>query len=319
MKIYPVTLKTFFNFINSSPNIKKCYTLLGSPLPNDVSLRDGLQGITKEQEDVFHLKTKKEIYREIMLNHYPRSVECGSIVSPKIYPIFNDTIILHSYMNNYITNNNEIYDRGLYNYVFIPNHKQLLKSLNHNFTCFSFVTSPSEGFLLKNIKQTLQTNYQELASMVYTLDDIFSKKDNYKTKIYVSCINECPIEGKIQNKVVVDKILELNKLHFDSICLSDTCGTLTCDDFVDIVDNCNLRGIPYNKFSLHLHVDPDKEKNIENIIHNALDRKIIDFDVSILKTGGCSITIDKKQLKENLSYELYYKSLVNYFINKCEL
>ena len=55
---------------------------------------------------------------------------------------------------------------------------------------------------------------------------------------------------------------------------------------------------------------------VEKIIHMALDRKIINFDVSLLDSGGCSITIPKENLVPNLSYELYYKSIVNYIKRK---
>ena len=38
------------------------------------------------------------------------------------------------------------------------------------------------------------------------------------------------------------------------------------------------------------------------------------FDVSALKSGGCSVTINKSKLAPNLSYELYYKSLATYIL-----
>ena len=45
-------------------------------------------------------------------------------------------------------------------------------------------------------------------------------------------------------------------------------------------------------------------------------RRIVDFDVSILVKEWSSVTIDKEFLAPNLSYDLYYKSLVNYIIRK---
>ena len=77
-------------------------------------------------------------------------------------------------------------------------------------------------------------------------------------------------------------------------------------------------GLPSNKLSLHLHVKNGREDIVEKIIHKALDRRIIDFDVSLLETGGCSVTMNKNQIAPNLSYELYYKSLVNYIEEKME-
>ena len=120
----------------------------------------------------------------------------------------------------------------------------------------------------------------------------------------------------IDNDFIVHRLLQLNTKRVDLLCLSDTCGTLTCDDFEYIVDTCYYFGIPYSKFALNLHVNYGKEIEVEKIIHKALDRKIINFDVSLLDSGGCSITISKDKMVPNLSYDLYYKSLVNYIKRK---
>jgi len=71
-----------------------------------------------------------------------------------------------------------------------------------------------------------------------------------------------------------------------------------------------------SKLSLHLHDKPGKEDIVEQIIHTALDRKIINYDVSLLTTGGCSVTMKKENMSPNLSYELYYKSIVKYIEKK---
>ena len=103
------------------------------------------------------------------------------------------------------------------------------------------------------------------------------------------------------------------------MCLSDTCGTLKVEDFIYIVDRCYSQGIPYELFSLHLHVKPEREDEIKKIMYAALDRKITQFDVSHLTSGGCSVTIDSKDLAPNLSYDLYYDTLINYINEKSKL
>jgi len=169
---------------------------------------------------------------------------------------------------------------------------------------------------------TLEESDKDIYDMLYELDDnintiIRSKKPF--VKLYVSCINECPIEGKIDNDFIVNRILNLNKMNVDNICLSDTCGSLNEEDFEYIVDTCAYFGLPLSKFSLHLHVKREREAEIQRIIHKALDRKIIKFDVSYLDTGGCSVTMNKKNLAPNLSYDLYYKTLCNYILKKTDL
>ena len=120
---------------------------------------------------------------------------------------------------------------------------------------------------------------------------------------------------------IVHKILNMidKDVNVDTICLSDTCGTLTCDDFEYIVDTIYHFGIPYNKMSLHLHVNPNREKEVEQIFFRALERNITNFDASFLETGGCSMTISSENLRPNLSYEQYYKFLLYYLEIKSSL
>ena len=59
-----------------------------------------------------------------------------------------------------------------------------------------------------------------------------------------------------------------------------------------------------------------KKCTTEKIFHKALEKGITAFDVSSLTTGGCSMTMNKSQLLPNLSYELYYGFLINYFLSR---
>jgi pyruvate/oxaloacetate carboxyltransferase len=138
------------------------------------------------------------------------------------------------------------------------------------------------------------------------------KPEKSTVKLYVSCINECPIEGKIDNNVIIEKIQKYQKLKPDILCLSDTCGTLTAEDLNYIISNLNNKH--FNNLSLHLHVKPGREDEVEQIIHRAVDFGITSFDVSALKSGGCSVTMKETELAPNLSYELYYKSLATYLL-----
>jgi len=317
---YPKNLTTFLEWCNSNIQYKKIYEDLGKPRAFDVSLRDGLQGLDYKEQQNYSTDKKKEIFDKIVKKHKPLSIECGSIVSERVYPIFKDTLDLYKYAEIKQQNCDDNYYRGTDNYVFIPSYEKFCDAIKLKwFENFSFVSSASDNFLLKNIRKDFNRNYEELSQIIYLLDGLFSKNFHYKTKIYVSCINECPINGKMENQLIVNKIVQLNNLRFDTICLSDTCGTLESQDFEYIVDKCNESGIPYHKLSLHLHVKPSRKETVEEIIHKALERKIINFDVSILETGGCSVTIDKNKLTPNLSYHLYYKALTTYILKKCEM
>jgi isopropylmalate/homocitrate/citramalate synthase len=314
--MYPKCAESFKKWYLSSYKFGKIYNDLGKPKPFDVTLRDGLQSLTKEEQNNLTTNDKLKIYNDISI-YRPRNIEIGSIVSEKVLPVFKDTLELFEILTNlrskdYITNQKkENY------FIVIPNQNKLDSVLkNPKFNYFSFITSVSNSFQLKNTKMSLEESDRDIYEMLYELDVSKYRGRPPFVKLYVSCINECPIEGKVDNDFIVHRLLTLNKMNVDSICLSDTCGTLNEEDFEYIVDTCAFFGLPLSKFSLHLHVNKNREKEVEKIIHKALDRKIINFDVSLLDSGGCSVTMNREKISPNLSYDLYYKSLCNYIMKK---
>ena len=296
-------------------NFKNFYNKLGPPQLFDVTLRDGLQGLSKEQQNKFTFEYKKDLYNKMCFIHNPKQIEIGSIVSKKVLPIFEDTIKLFNYIKDYQDSTKTETDSQPECFVLVPNYAKLQEVINNpHINNFSFITSVSNSFQLKNTKMSLEEADQDLYNMLYQLDEHEYKRVKPNIKLYISCINECPIEGKIDNDLIVNRLLLLNKMNVEILCLSDTCGSLELEDFEYIIETCYFFGLQPSKFSLHLHVKPGRENIIEKIIHKALDYKIIKFDVSLLETGGCSVTMKKENLAPNLSYELYYNALYNYII-----
>ena len=307
MNNYPKCALSFMELVNSQKRLTNLYVnKLIKVRPFDVSLRDGLQCLSILEQQNFNTDLKKNIYEEILRNYNSKNIEIGSCVNNKILPIFSDTEDLFHYVEN-------INDRNNRHYILVPNQDKLKNAINFGATNYSFITSVSNSFQLKNTKKTLNETYSNLVSMMRYLDK--SSIENYKVKIYVSCINECPIEGKIHSHNIVSELFSLSLLNFDMICLSDTCGTLTYDDFIEIIENTKKVGIDSKKISLHLHIKPEREEEIEKIVHAAINYGIIEFDVSYLKTGGCSVTMDRDKIAPNMSYEQYYKFLTNYLLN----
>ena len=262
----------------------------------DTSLRDGLQCLSTEKHYLYTTKYKKKIFDNIVSIHNPKYIEIGSLVNSTIIPIMKDTIELFKNINN---NNNNIF-------ILIPNKNYLLKAIVNNIKNYSFITSLSNSFQLKNIKKNINQMKNELYEMMNIINNL--KKYNnsiYYTKLYISCINECPIEGKIDNDYIIkDIIYYYENFNIDILCLCDTCGSLTFLDYKYIIDNLIKNNISFDRFSLHLHIDIKNIDNIENIIFYSLDNNIKHFDISLLEFGGCSVTIKNDHLNNNLSYEL---------------
>jgi hydroxymethylglutaryl-CoA lyase len=313
---YPKCATTFKNWYKSNVKYEDIYKKIGCPIPFDVTLRDGIQSLSREEQLNFTTRDKLQMYYNLISLHNIKNIEIGSIVSKSILPVFDDTI----YFSNLIRKGEINNDNKPNNYILIPNRENLKKAINntdiHN---FSFITSVSNSFQLKNTKMSLKDSDDEINGM---LSDLYEKADGKKTpiiKLYVSCVTECPLQGKIDNDYIIHRLLNLNKMNVNNICISDTCGTLEVDDFEYIVETCMYFGIPSTKLSLHLHVKPGREDMIKKIIYKALNLNINNFDVSALESGGCSVTMDKTKLKPNLSYDLYYSILCNYISMKAQL
>ncbi len=309
---YPKCAQSFMEFCHSNKYLtNKFVNKLIKVRPFDVTLRDGLQGLSREKQLTMMPIDKINLYFKIKEKYQPKNMEIGSIVSSKVLPIFKNSDSFYNYIEHCQLEPDE---PKINNFILIPNETRFNNINNFiGLSCFSFITSVSESFQMKNTKMTLDTTFQQLNNMMRILDD---KQEKSTVKLYVSCINECPIEGKIDNNIIIEKILKYQELKPDILCLSDTCGTLTADDLNYIILNLKRDEIKndYSNISLHLHVKPGREHEVEQIIHTALDFGITSFDVSALETGGCSVTMKESDLAPNLSYELYYKSLATYLL-----
>ena len=258
----------------------------------DVTLRDGLQSI----KTCYPLSKKKEMLHEIVIKRNPSFIEVGSIVSPKILPQMNDSIELYKYAK-YKYKNNHMF------YMLVPNLKAFNIAMDNKIENISLITSVSESFQKKNTAKSLDESKKEIKQMI-EYDDINI------IKLYISCIDTCPIEGKQSIGKIIDEVLYYNNLNnINELCLSDTCGELKYINFVKIIDKL-LFYIPSTKLSLHLHVSENNYDNVYDIIRYAIYKNIHKFDVSHYKDmGGCSVTIDKK-LNGNLTYDMLNDCLI---------
>ena len=261
----------------------------------DVSLRDGLQS----QKKIYSLDEKKKMLNEIINNYNPDKIEVGSIVSDKVLPQMNNSIELYKYAKN--LNNNTKY------YLLIPNKKKLKIALDNNVSNMSFISSFSDSFQKKNIKKSLdETKYE-----IDEINKILINKNLYENKLYLSCFNDCPIEGNIDHYNIINDLLYYSDLQsFNELCLSDTTGRLNNKDFKEIINDIK-KIVNVNKLSLHLHVNKDDIDNTLEIINTALKVSISKFDISYINEGGCSVTMDNANLNANLNYKLLEKLIID--------
>jgi hydroxymethylglutaryl-CoA lyase len=259
----------------------------------DVSLRDGLQSLKK----IYTFNEKKKLLHKVLLNN-PTSIEIGSIVSPRILPQMKDSIKLYKYAESEFVKSKFVFN-GYY-YMLVPNEKGINTALKNNIFNFSLITSVSESFQKKNTNTTINET-KSFIEKVYFQKNL-EKKIN-KLKIYISCINYCPLEGLIDTSKIIDEINYYSKYKNTTICLSDTCGNLCYKDFISIMKNIN----DTSNISLHLHYNKKNISNVEKIIKYAYQNNICEYDVSCIDAGGCSVTMGNNNLNGNLNYEIMKK------------
>lgn len=292
-----------------------------NPVITDVSLRDGIQGLSPKH---MTLDNKQFIFKYIYDMKFVDNIEIGSIVSHKHMPIMKDVPNLYQSCIQYIESKDSIEelkisaDQDIDDYypnifTLIPNMKKLKVAEKHKMTNFAFLTSVSNSFQERNINRTLQESNSEL----YKIQDyLHYKRENHiwpiNTKLYISCIDHCPYEGKINTEEVTSHIINhACSGYYDEVCLSDTCGSLTFHSYKSILDEC-LKYIHPDIISLHLHVNKNNHLTIENIIRYSLNKGVHRFDVSLLEHGGCSITLQDNEKHSNLDYNLLCNILDRY-------
>jgi isopropylmalate/homocitrate/citramalate synthase len=296
--------------IQSLPTFRELYKKI-NPILCDVSLRDGLQNAKVDDYPTEH---KKKVFQNIMNSENPPKIEVGSLASYRILPIMKDSIEIYKHAVEYI--NNEKLNTDVY--LLVPSLNKLNIAINNKIQNYSFITSVSNSFQLRNTCRTLDRTKEEFKTMFEILDN--GSIQNSKKKLYISCIDQCPIVGKIDKGFIINELLYYNEnYNFDELCLSDTCGNLSFENFFYIIENATYLGIPTSKLSLHLHISNENIENIKKILKYCFENEINKFDISSIATGGCSITIENKKLHPNLSYGIFYSILYEYIYEKINL
>ena len=271
----------------------------------DVSLRDGLQSIPK----IYELHEKKRMLSKIIHRYRPHQMEIGSIVSYNVLPQMKNSIELYKYATdkydiiNSLTNHDIIKDElddNIYCdfFLLVPPIKSYINQASiNNINNISLITSVSDTFQKKNI-------HRSIIDTKMILNDSFCNKNEFRNiKLYISCITNCPFEGKKNNDYIINEIIYYSKIKgINNLCLSDTCVNIKFNDFKYIIDNL-LLNINVDILSLHLHVNKENYLEIDQIIKYAIKNKLYKFDVSGFENmGGCAVTMQQDKLHGNLHY-----------------
>lgn len=167
----------------------------------------------------------------------------------------------------YYDRRNQPYPPNLYKMA--PNVPYLQQYLNDKTpTNYSFMTSVSPVFHKVHYKTSLEESKRELLDM--------DKMTNMKKKLYINCITNCPYQGPIDLDFIVHEILFYHTTYdFQELCLDDTIGNMSFEDFKYIIKKIDFFGVPKSKIGLRLKDGPE----IRSILRYALRNRLTKFDV----------------------------------------
>ena len=230
----------------------------------EVGPRDGLQNIKNE----IPVNKKIELIN-ILSTTGIEKIECGSFVSAKWVPQMRGT--------------NEIFEEiirrdGVKYTALTPNLKGFENALHAKVDEVAVFAAASETFSQKNVNCSIDESLARFR-------DLFKKASEKKMPVrgYVSCIVECPYEGKISPESVLKVASQLLDMGCYEVSLGDTIGKGTPKTIEELL-KVLCSEINQKKLAGHFHDTSDTAiRNVEIGLKYGLST----FDSAVGGLGGC--------------------------------
>ena len=230
----------------------------------EVGPRDGLQNIKND----IPINKKIELINILSTTGIGK-IECGSFVSAKWVPQMRGT--------------NEIFEGiirgdGVKYTALTPNLKGFENALHAKVDEVAVFAAASETFSQKNVNCSIDDSFARFR-------DLFEKARQKKIPVrgYVSCVVECPYEGYVAPKRVLEVTSKLLDMGCYEVSLGDTIGKGTPKK-IDELLNVICESLNPEQLAGHFHDTSDNAiKNVEV----GLKYGITTFDTAIGGLGGC--------------------------------
>jgi hydroxymethylglutaryl-CoA lyase len=230
----------------------------------EVGPRDGLQNIKNE----IPINKKIELI-DILSTTGIEKIECGSFVSAKWVPQMRGT--------------NEIFEKiirgaGVKYTALTPNLKGFENALHAKVDEVAVFAAASETFSQKNVNCSIDESLTRFR-------DLFKKASEKKVPVrgYVSCIVECPYEGKISPESVLKVTSQLLDMGCYEVSLGDTIGKGTPKTIEELL---KVLCSETNQKKLAGHFHDTSNMAIRNV-EIGLKYGLSTFDSAVGGLGGC--------------------------------
>ena len=226
--------------------------------------RDGLQNEKRQ------IPTEEKI---ALVNCLSRAgfkrIEVASFVSPKWVPQMADSGEVLAGITR---------AEGISYAALTPNMKGLERALAAKADEVAIFGSASEGFSKANINATIAESLERFKPVAQA-----ALAAGIKVRGYVSCVTDCPYDGKVDPAEVARVAAALDAMGCYEISLGDTIGQGTPDSIAAMLDVV-LQVVPAARLAGHYH---DTAGRALVNIEASLDKGVRVFDAAVGGLGGC--------------------------------
>jgi hydroxymethylglutaryl-CoA lyase len=230
----------------------------------EVGPRDGLQN----EKQALSIEQRLSFINDL-IDAGLKSIEVGSCVSAKWVPQMAQSDELFKLLPQ----------RDELNLSLLtPNLKGFEAALAVGCKEVAVFTAASESFTRKNINCSIDESLERFSEIFQA-----AQANNVRVRGYVSCMVDCPYEGAIDPKQVVNVVKRLHDMGCYEISLGETIGTATPDRVQKVWQAC-LAELDSKILAGHFHNTYGMA--IANI-YQSLQQGIRVFDSSLAGLGGC--------------------------------
>lgn len=230
----------------------------------EVGPRDGLQN----EKQALSIEQRLSFINDL-IDAGLKSIEVGSCVSAKWVPQMAQSDELFKLLP-------QCDDLNLS--LLTPNLKGFEAALAVGCKEVAVFTAASESFTRKNINCSIDESLERFSEIFKA-----AQANNVRVRGYVSCMVDCPYEGPIDTKKVVNVVKQLHDMGCYEISLGETIGTATPDRVQKVWQAC-LAELDSKILAGHFHNTYGMA--IANI-YQSLQQGIRVFDSSLAGLGGC--------------------------------
>lgn len=230
----------------------------------EVGPRDGLQNESKTLT-----ADERILLIEQLMQSGIQCIESGSFVSPKWVPQMAGTDKVMQSLNQQTTHEFT---------VLTPNLQGYRLAKDSGAKSIAVFIAASESFSQKNTNCTIEEALQNAQQIITQ-----AKQDNIKVRGYLSCVIDCPYEGKVSLTKVVELATRLERFGVFEISLGDTIGTGTPQSVHRLLSAVG-KEIPMQKIAVHFH-DTYGQALANTLM--ALQMGIAIVDSAVGGLGGC--------------------------------